>query len=456
MSAPALLYKIQDSLGSNQRLAAFYNFIYGEAPLNAFGSSEFTGVIGNYNISYDDSLHTGYLLGTIGSDENEIENNIAYFFDNDRIDLTSGNFRVPLDGLNANNISVIMDFEFHSDVHNGILMGCLEKGTESFDSIDFENSKGFNIGVTDRGHLFVQTFNSNGDAIDVIHGIELSKRNLIGISTSESFVELSYFDYLNGLVKNAEIPIDENYTSQTGFLTFGGSENYYRSNDSFDTTFSGTLNNLAIFSGYIDPQSLKDFGEGILGEYVYTAPVETQYQRVTGYSESIVYKTGITGYEYVQTGTLSIHTGREYISGSSELGSSESLVEGERYYKYFTLNNGNTRTFYKEEIGQLHSDSGYVYYPTGEGAYDTLGLNDISESIQMYVGSSEVMQDSISIPLYGKNSLTGVTSEVSGVISTPLQKTYSSFAPASSGVSLTGQASEPFKKNFIYYLGDRS
>ena len=82
-------------------------------------------------------------------------------------------------------------------------------------------------------------------------------------------------------------------------------------------------------------------------------------------------------------------------------------------------------------------------------------MNDVSESIQTYTETSGIEQDTITIDLYGKTPLTGVLSEISGVSRTNLEETYSTFTLASSGILLSGD-SEALKKNFIYYMGDRS
>ena len=455
MSTQGLHFQIQKGLASNSRLSAVYDFSDSSEVTFVGAGSDYTGIIPNSSFSNNDSNHTGFLLGALGSTQAIALSRAYDILDQNKLPLNSGNFKVPLDGLNSNDLSAIIDFEFNDTVSNGILMGCFEKGSETIESIAFENSKGFNIGVTDRGHLFCQTFGPEGDSVDVITDIELSKRNLIGFSVSNDSISLSDFDYFNNIVRSVDIPISEDYISQTGDLFFGGSNSYFASSSAEDTTFDGSLHSLSIFSGYFGPEYLKELSEGMLGEYEYTAPVETQFQRLTGYDETIVYKTGITGYDYESTGTLSIVTGREYVTGSFSLDSSSQKKEGERYYKDYTLNNGDSKTFYKEELGKLHSNSGYVYYPTGENAYDTLGLNDVSESIQTYTEISGIEQDTITIDLYGKTPLTGVLSEISGVSRTDLEETYSTFTLASSGILLSGD-SEALKKNFIYYMGDRS
>ena len=460
MSDKGLYFKLQDRLGSNQRLSAFYDFVFDSSDeINVQGnssSSDYTGVRVNSSYANDPSIHTGFLLGARDSSETAALTKASGILNGDKLNLISGNFQVPLDGLNTSNISALIDFELaDGDIDDGIIMGCFVTGEETIDSFNIETSEGFNIGITDRGHLFCQTFGPNGDSIDVAHSIELSKRNLISVSATESFITLSVFDYFNSLVRSLEIPVNKNYISSTSVLNFGGSDTYFRSTDSYDTTFSGSLNNLAIFSGYFEEEFLKELGEGMISNYVFNGGSTTTEQRPTGYANTIIYKTGITGYDYVSTGTLQIITGREEFTGRAVLSSSENKKEGERYYKYYTLNNGNAKTFYKEELGQLHSNSGYIYYPTGEGAYDTLGLNDISESIETYTETTGITQDEITINLFGKTPLTGTLSEVSGVVQTPLTESYSVSTPASSGITFS-EDSEDFKKNFIYYMGGRS
>jgi len=100
-----------------------------------------------------------------------------------------------------------------------------------------------------------------------------------------------------------------------------------------------------------------------------------------------------------------------------------------------------------------------VYYPTGENAYDTLGLNDISESIQTYAETTGVSRQggasSMNITLYGKTPLAGTLSDISGVQKTPLLETYYIVTPASSGYSIAGD-SDKLKKDYVYYMGERS
>jgi hypothetical protein len=473
MSEKALNAILLNSLGSNQRLSALYDFEGASALSIGFVTGPDGNVTGTYpNSIYSNqpSLHTGFLLGATGINNSAVINKATDIFDSssslgDKLDLTYGNFQVPLNGLNAADMSVIIDFEFQDgNIDDGIILGCFKTGSTVISSNEIRHSQGFNIGVTDRGHLFCQTYSDRGDSIKVASSIELSKRNLIGVSVDRDIINVSHFDYFNSLTQEVEVRVSEEFVDNEAIrlvspdslsLYFGGSDTYFRSTDNKTATFSGSLHGLAIFSGFIDPLFLKELGEGLIGSYFENAAVETSAERVTGYSQTIVYKTGITGYNYNSTGTLEIITGREEFTGSISLTSSESRSEGERYYKYYTLNNGGVKTFYKEELGKLHSNSGYIYYPTGEGAYDTLGLNDVSESIQTYAEVTGITQEKITIDLYGKTPLTGVLSEVSGVTQTALTETVTFVEPASSGVNLT-ENSDGFKKNYIYYMGGKS
>jgi hypothetical protein len=226
MSTQGLHFQIQKGLASNSRLSAVYDFSDSSEVTFVGAGSDYTGIIPNSSFSNNDSNHTGFLLGALGSTQAIALSRAYDILDQNKLPLNSGNFKVPLDGLNSNDLSAIIDFEFNDTVSNGILMGCFEKGSETIESIAFENSKGFNIGVTDRGHLFCQTFGPEGDSVDVITDIELSKRNLIGFSVSNDSISLSDFDYFNNIVRSVDIPISEDYISQTGDLFFGGSNSY--------------------------------------------------------------------------------------------------------------------------------------------------------------------------------------------------------------------------------------
>ena len=457
MSVQGLDFQINESFGGNQNLSAFFDFKnFSSSSTSAAGSvsTEFTGFLSNSSITNDPSSHKCFALGSISaSSSSEAETNIDDILGNSECNLTGGAFLVPMDGLNLNNVSAIVDFNFCQSVDGGVLVGAYGLGEATRQGETFTTSSGFNVGVTDRGHLFLQYLNrEDEETVKVLYNVELSKRNLIAISADKSKLSLSYFDYFNDLVRTIEVPVNERSISFTGDLLLGGTNEFYQNNN-----FQGNLNSLTILSGDYDPLTLKDIGEAVLSEYAFNSGQTNSYSRVTGHSSSIVYATGITGYDYEVTGSLTINTGRETFQMSSALTSSESLEEGEKYFKYYTFNNGITTSKYKEELGVLVDGSGYLYHPTGENAYDTLGLNDISSSIQTY---SETLTtgnrgSAISIDLYGKNPMYGTLSEVSGVVETPISETWQEVTPATSGLSFEMTGVDLFK-DYIYYMGGRS
>jgi hypothetical protein len=457
MSADAINYLLTESFSSNERLAAYYDFtITGSSVNNSFyisGSSPYTGILKNFYPAYNTGKYQAHMLSATGSTL-AIATGLSFSGIRSGLNLSRTNLRIPIHDLNLDDFGMIIDFEFSGPITDGILFGTFEKFTETVNGINYTGSKGFNVGVDCRGHLFLQAYGSDGDQISSLLNIELSKRNIIGISSYGDSISVSRLDYLNNSIEQEEIQTTSNYIANSDYLYFGGSNQYYRSTSPANLTFSGSINQLAIFSGVVSDYYLKYIGSGIIGDYFYSAPVETIKTRITGYSDSVIYKTGITGYEYQVTGTLTLHTGREYITGSYQAGSSQSVKEGERYFKYYNLYAGGQNISYKEELGFLHPNSGYIYYPTGDGAFATLGLQNVSQSITNYIITEVTGQESTTINLYGKIAKTGLLNEISGVVQTPLTESYSEFTDPASGILFSGN-SQNLKKNYIYYLGGR-
>ena len=126
--------------------------------------------------------------------------------------------------------------------------------------------------------------------------------------------------------------------------------------------------------------------------------------------------------------------------------------EGELWY-YGQIRGGEP--FYKEEIGYLDPTSGFTYAPTGSGAFATLGLQDVSANIATHTETEGVSDGgSVSINLYESIVQTGTLNEISSITQTALTETINVPAIPVSGITLSG-ASEAFKKNYIYYLGER-
>jgi len=476
MSSSEVNFQLREDFGSTEKLAAFFDFskdFHGDIDANNLSlvrklptSAEvadqvYTGCLVNQSPAFNTNKYTGIMMSVTSSSEDLLNDSISGAFLQGNYSLGTSNLAFKRTDLSLANMSVLVDFEFGKAISDGVIFGAFEKEVESVGGVNYTASRGFNVGITSRGHLFAQSYGSENDKILTLNS-ELSNRNIIGISSYGNSIIVSNFDYLSNSIDSLEMPVEENYIANTEEFYFGGSKTYFRSSDpdpeKVKTLDGHYLNNIAIFSGAVSPQSLYRIGSGLIGEITYEDAIEETDSRLAGFNETIVYKTGITGYEYTVTGTLEIATGREYISGTSATNdSTESKKEGERYYKYYTLTDPVTsaETFYKEEVGFLHPDYGNVYVPTGQEAYDTLGLRNLSSTINTVIIDQYTGQETMSINFYGKTPLTGTLNEVSGVVQSAVNENYVvDTTDAASGLSLTGNSVD-FKKNFIYYLGER-
>ena len=119
------------------------------------------------------------------------------------------------------------------------------------------------------------------------------------------------------------------------------------------------------------------------------------------------------------------------------------------------MDNGDAKTFYKEEIGYLNPASGFNYAPTGSGAFATLGLNDVTQVINTYTETTGIEDGgNVTIRLYESVAQTGTLNEISGITTTALTETINVPAIPVSGITLSGN-SEDLKKDYIYYMGQR-
>ena len=422
-------------------------------------SAEVLTVIKNQEPAINTGVFSGIIVKSTGADiaTSKFASTGTFLKDN-KAKLSSSNLEINSPNLNYNSLTAIFDFEFDEahPVTGGVLFGSLEKTSQTINSEVVTGAKGYNFGINDRGKLFYQGFDNHGDFIHVASEIELAKRNIISFSVDANNLEIARVDYLNDNIHSQNYIIDTAFIANSDTFYLGGSKTFYKSSDQqFTSTFSGFVNEFALVSGYISTNIVKSIGSGMIGEYFFSSGAATTKEQITGYSESIIYKTGITGYDFSQTGTLTITTGRDMQTGSFESDSTSSVNEGDKYFKYYTLNNGDSKTFYKEEIGFLNPASGFNYAPTGSGAFATLGLNDISASINTFAETTGIDDaGNVSIPLYKSIIQTGTLNEISGITKTALTETINVPAIPISGIVLSGD-SQSLKKDYIYYMGQR-
>lgn len=455
MSASGLNYMMRSLLGSSKRLAAYYDFASFNGEVDPESTGPYTGVFYNQFPAYDTGKYTIDVLSATGASE-AAALNLLTGAASGVARLSESNLRIPRQQLQANNMSAIIDFEWNGEVENGVILGSFDVFEETLGSETVTGSRGWNFGVDDRGGLFFHSFLPSGQAIFTATGIELSKRNILGLSISKDEVSFAQFDYFNDEVYEESTFVSRQHLANPDYFYVGGSTNFLNTTDPAIKTLSGSIHEIALFSGFIPQGTLKDIGSGILGDYYHNTGIQTTEEVVTGYLESISYQTGITGVTLQEAGTLNVSTGRHYytglFTGTSEVSSNN---EGDDTYVFYNFDNGEFKTTYKEKIGYLDADNNFQYSPTGENAFDTLGLQTGSFTVS---GDIDLTLDAAlktgSYKIYQRVEQTGVLYELSGVTRTPLTETVTRTGPASSGIVFDVDSTD-LKKDYIYYKGQR-
>ena len=454
MSASGLLYILSSQLQDNKKLAAYYDFSDYNAQIDPASSGPYTGILYNQFPAYDTGKYTATIMSATGASAATVSGLITGAVSG-FCRLDESNLKIPIHELTLNNMSVLFDFEWNGSVTNGVLFGSYDRFQETLGSNTVTGAKGFNFGFDDRGNLFFECFKSNGPAIYSTTDIELSKRNLISFNVYGDSVVLSQFDYFNDEIYSQEFNLDSEYIGQNTEFYIGGSQRYFRTSDEYDKTISGKLHELAIFSGSVSPSTVKKIGSGILGDYYFNTGIQTVKSIITGYTTTLVYETGITGVELESAGTLTVSTGRVTYSGLFTGSSAVSGGEGDDTYVFYNFDNGDFTTTYKEKIKYLDASNSCQYAPTGDNAFDTLGLQAGSFTLS---GDVDLSLDSGSptgsYTIYQKVEKTGVTDIVSGVTQIPIYQNITGSTAPSSGV-IFNDSIETFKKDYIYYKGLR-
>tara|TARA_R100001460_G_scaffold43761_1_gene80117 strand:- start:2042 stop:3442 length:1401 start_codon:yes stop_codon:yes gene_type:complete len=462
MSDKSLELMMREAIGSNRRLLAHYSFsgLSGRHIGNELDGSINYGVIENCEPANDTGLYSGVVVGVGGTVAAAKQFTTGTFLNGDKANLSQSNLKVKdVDTLNFSSASVLFDFEFNSEVSDCVLFGSLSKTSQTINDQVVKGAKGYNFGITKRGHLFFQGFNKQGDFIKSSSFIELSKRNVLGFSVGNNTLSFTNCDFLNDRFDQVTFPIDTNFIANNTEFFIGGSDVYFRGGPNGPSgefaTSNVSLNNFALFSGYIPPSVMYQLGSGLAGTYFEDAGTTTFTKRITGYNQTVTFKTGITGYDYQHTGSVEIATGRPMFTGSLVENGTTNIKEGDRYFVYETFNLDGVTGFTKEEVGFLHPNSGSQYTPTGEAAFDTLGLRDVEGAVSQFIEARGLSgSNTITVKLFGSRMQTGILSDVSGIVQEPLFETViDKAAVPTSGVNFLGESLD-FKKNFIKYLGD--
>ncbi len=470
MSQKAIDYALTLAL-SNERLLVFYDFSgmsgrhigTDEEP---DGGGYKYGVIENCDPSVNTGIYSGIVCGFGSSVAAAKKFTTGTFLSGDQAHLNESNIKVTgTSSLPYSDCSVLFDAEFNGEVSDCVLFGSLEKTSSTINNEVITGAKGYNVGINSRGNLFYQGFGENGDFIHAAKSIDLAKRNVVGFSLGDKSLSLLRFDYLNHKIQKEDFYVDASFIANNEEFYLGGSNQYFRGGPDGPSgefkTADLSLNSFCFLSGRMPSSAVFAVGSGLIGDYFSDEASTTFQQRITGYDQTAFYKTGITGYDYEDTGSINISTGRYMMTGNFIGIGTSSYQEGDRYFLFRSFDNAlsdkGVKTFEKEEVGYLHPDSGYQYLPTGDRfAFDTLGLQNVEGAVTEYVEQRGISgAATVEVQLFGSRFQTGILSGISGVNQTPLYETVTNVpAVNTSGIRLGG-LSEKLKKNYVYYLGDR-
>jgi len=463
MSRNALEFSTIEALGKTDRLLVFYDFsgMSGRHIGNELDGSLNYGVIENCDPAVNTGIYSGVVVGLGASAADAKKYTTGTFLKDDKAHLNLSNIKVTgTNNLPYSNQSVIFDFEFKDTVTDCVLFGSLDKGSETINSEVVSGASGYNFGINDRGKLFYQGFDKGGDFIHTANSIELSRRNIVGFSLGNNNLSLSRIDVLNNSIDSEDFSIDTEFIANNSRFYLGGSNEYFRTGPDGASgeyvTSRVNLKSFALFSGFLPQSSMFGISSGLIGDYFDSSSSDISSRRITGYNQITTFKTGITGYDYQNISDVSISTGRYMLSGGFSLDTNTNTGEGDRYFEYNAFIESGIKTFSKQEVGFLKGDSGYQYLPTGEGAFDTLGLQNVEGAVGEYIEEQAISgAQKVLVKLFGSRIQTGILDEVSGVVQQPLyEDIIDGEVFVSSGVKM-GAESELFKKDYIYYLGQR-
>jgi len=453
MSAQALDHQLQNYFGSDNPLVVYFDFHESNVFAIQSGSIHQAYLKNSYPSSISGKFD-GKIIGASGSTANQALNlatGLNGFISNDE-----GNFTKNYIEISGSPLIPIKDcsylFSIEPDLSkNGILFGSFQNFTETIGGIQFSYPKGFNFGLTDRGKLFLHSSSRDGEYCFVANNIELSQKNVVGLSFSNSSCQIFRFDYLNDEFESQEFTIDAS-TIQNNNIYLGSSFEYFRNTG--QRLYSGIMDEFAIFSGQIPGSYLFEISKSFIGQYYSNPGLVTEADVLSGYIPTYIYKTGVTGTQLNITGYSNIQSGID--TWKLVETSTQNFVTGEggRYLKSRDLS--GVSVSYLEEIGYLSTGDLYAlnYNPTGEAAFDTLGLQNITQTVtgSQYQWVQEFV--TVQVPLYQTVNLTGTTNEISGVINTPVYVKQYVTGAGESGVSISLDSIK-LQKDYIYFMGQR-
>lgn len=457
MSNSSLLYYLDSKWGNRDVCPSLYEFQHSgvSSIVSATGSgSSWTGCFLNYSGASVDKIAVATSISetSSGAAEASLLNSLSI---GDGLDLSKTNLKIDSSGIDLEDSTLIMDFSINAEVSSSVLFGSFEKNIQALgDGSSVLTSKGFNVGLTDRGHLFLQAANSNGDFLSTISETEISKRNVVAIEGKGGDVEISVLDLFNNSAKEESFNIGSNYITSPDYFYIGGSNEFYSSESGEDETSDITLHSFSILNGTHSEGDIIDFYKSSVGDVEVTTGSFQTVVKITGATETIVYNTGITGWDETLVQIGEEPTTRTFISGGYSNPTAGEVTEGELIQDVRSFASGNFAASYISEYGNI-DDSDVGYNPTGDNAESILGLKtDLVSGITHYTTITETTTGTTPIFSTVRTPLTGNLNSISGTIVTYLSGVEQIFDPNTIEFGYTGE-SEGFKKDYLYYMGER-
>lgn len=456
MSRDAVNFLVNTKLGSRNKLKVYYDFDYEAAFLNSEG-----GVYQGYVENTYPSINSGLYPARINRAVSDSSFLADYYLSGELGFLhydRSGDFRyytATISGspdVNFNEATFLINFSA-TDFSSSVLLGAFSKYQTEVAGQTITAGKGINIGINDRGKIFVQGLNANGEFVLTANSIELAPKNIIAVSVGSSNISIMRFDMLNQAIQKEDFSLNTSLILNPDEIHIGSASNFYLLTDTgAPSLFNGYISDVAIFSGVLPSRFLMNFSSGFVSDYYYNSGVVQEVNQITGYTTTIIYKTGVIGYEEVITGYATINSGVPFVSGNWVASGTTGVYEGtivsvpKEYGGYL----------YFEKSGFLHPSLFGTYTPSGQHVADaTRGLSSLTGQFLTYVESTGIYENTVNVPLYGTQAITGTLSEISGYVQIPLSGTTFITGAASSGVNMSSYSSEEWKKNAIYYFGPR-
>jgi hypothetical protein len=375
----------------------------------------------------------------------------AFFSSTGYGDFSASSVQIPNPFIDLNNCSMIFNFAPTAN-KEGVLFGSMSAITGSFTNQNVVGASGFNFGISSNYRPFFQHINNKGSYI-LSADLYLSRNNMVAITVGGGSLNIARLDYNSNKVDKQSFNIDGDSIKNGATNYLGGSPLFYGKTNGAPA-LSGFLQNFAAFSVALPMQTLFEIGSGMIGaQYASGAPTVYSNDVATGSINLPLYGSGVTGFEISYSSTTIDVSGtyREYGTTLT----AETLNEGQTYLTRSLLPNA-LGDYELEILGTIVNTGTYKYAPTGDGAFDALGLQEFVKTGASYVYDiSYITPDTTGLVTATLVAKTGISLEPTGYSESLLYKTVSTTGLGTVTLSLDKSSLAYHNPNYIYYIGNR-